>query len=245
MGCVAEELTVGFVEESEDLASIAFLEDFFGREFLHLQSVHFLHEFLYTGKAGRHLFRNLDFHLHPIHFLTEAVLNHMLRIVRRIVDGDGGTHLVEVLDEHSFLVEVRDAERALHGIHSFRASPVLDRFQQGCRDICVVHELDPAEADTRAVPYLVGLAVDDAHDAAHHFSPLVVSHEGSHFAVLQTRIVLGVEPASNVAFHIRNIARIALVNLPGKLHKVIHLTFCLNGLNGAFHTNIPYKYVRA
>ena len=163
------------------------------------------------------------------------MLHHVLGVVGGVIDADGRPHLVEVGDKHSLLVEVGDAQRPLYGVHAFALAPILYGFQQGERDVRVVDELYPAETYATALPYLVGLMVDDAHDAAHRFSLLAVCHEGKDLAVLQSGVVLRVEPSAHVSLHVRYIAWIALVNLPREPYEVVHLALCLGNLYGALH----------
>ena len=244
MRSITEKLAIGIVEQMEYLAPVTLLKDFLRCQLLYLQPVHLLHQGPCTCKAGRQLVGYFQLDLYPVHFLPIAMPDHVLGVIGRIVDGDGRAYLVEILDEHAFLVEVGDAERTLDGVHSLAASPILDGFQQGKGYVVIVDEFDPAKANAAAFPYLIGFVVDDAGYAAHWFSALAVGHEGNYLAVLQARVVLGVEPLVHIPFHVGHIVWIALVDLPGNFYKVLLLTFCPSNLYDALHAGcFAYSYL--
>ena len=192
-----------------------------------MQAVHLLRQGGRAGIAGRHLGGHLDARLHPVHFLHIAQRLQVARIVGGIVDGDGRTQLVEVLDEHPFLVEVEDAHGAYHGVHAAFAPPVLHGTQQGVGHVHIVHKLDEAEAHLARVPLLVGAVVDDSGDAAHGFSRPVTSQEGLDVRKLQRGVLHGVERLPDVRLQIGHITGVARIQPAGQMHEFIHLVPCL------------------
>ena len=78
----------------------------------------------HTGIPCGNILRNLDVYLKPVDFLFESHVFYVAGIVVGIIDGVHRANHVEVFDEHAFLVEIRQPQRALNGYHTSLASPV-------------------------------------------------------------------------------------------------------------------------
>ena len=157
-------------------------------QFHHPQSHLLFHILCCTTVARRRLFGNLYAYLHPVYCFLEAQCLHVARIIVGVPDGVHGARQVEVLYQHTLLVEVGDAHRTLKGVHAQLPSPLLYGFQQGTADAQIVDEFYQTEPYHPPLPSLVGLVIHKTCDAPYG-NIAVIGHEKLDIAKFQSGIV--------------------------------------------------------
>ena len=128
----------------------------------------------------------------PVLILDEAHTYHVLGVVGVVVDRGHGAELVEALDEHPLVIEVREAHGALQHLLAASACPVRYRLEEGIDDLSVVDEVDEAEAGIVLIPRLVGAVVDDPCDTTDDLA-LAIGEEVGCLAKLECGVAGGVE----------------------------------------------------
>ena len=97
----------------------------------------------------------------------------MLAVVGRIVVLLEGGLLVEAFDEEPFPLQVREVQRAAHGIHALFFRPLFGRLEEGLGYLEIIDGIEPAEACALFSVLLVGGLLDDGHDASGDCAVLV------------------------------------------------------------------------
>ena len=183
-----------------------FLEDFLLGEFSDAEIVA-IHDHLRDAHhLLRHFLRHKYLELHVVVVFYKSQLLHVFRIVGEVVDGCHRTQFLESLNEHSFWVEVCEPQRADHFFHAMLTSICFNGIQQRTAHLQVVDEVYPSEPDALALPFFIGLMVDDGSHSAHQLSVFechevvgLTEVEGCVFLFVQRRHVVA-EQGGNIVF---------------------------------------------
>ena len=176
---VAVEVTEGLVDNLEDTMTI-FLrtEDvLFGQlpdvqvVALHGQLCHAFHLFGHAALRYKDLILNV-----VVIFLVALHLLHQTGIVFIIIQGSHGAELVETVSQHTLWIHICEAQRTDDFLHALLLTVFLYGIQQGTHHLCIVNEVQPAEADARALPLLVVSVIDDSCHTTYNFS-VAISQE--------------------------------------------------------------------
>ena len=97
----------------------------------------------------------------------------MLGVVGVIIYGGHSAHLVVSLDEHSLWVHICEAQWADDFCHTLLAAPLFGGIKQRLTHLDIIDEIYPSEAQTLALPLLVGAMIDDCGYASGHLTILV------------------------------------------------------------------------
>ena len=157
-------------------------------QFLHSKSYLLAGILCRTGITGGYFLRNVDTNLHPVNLLLKAHGFHVARIVIGVINGVHRTRQMEVLHKHTFLIEVGDTQRTVYGLHAQRLAPLTHSLYQCFRHIGVVDKLYQGKPDVACLPLLVGLAIDDTHNASYTF-PIPIGYERLNLRKLAGRVL--------------------------------------------------------
>ena len=152
----------------------------------------------------------------------------MFRVVGIVVYGGHRSELVEAPSEHTFGVEVGEAERANHLVHALRLAVLLDGIQQCAAHVDVVDEVNPAEAHALPAPPLVGLVVDDGRHASGHAAVAVESHEIFRLAKLEGGVPLLVECLHLVAEEVGHVLLATVVQVVVEVYETGKFPFAFH-----------------
>ena len=228
---------VGLVQQFEDLWSVGTPLHLFTRGLDHLQPDLLPGILRHTGISRRHLLGDVDTYLQPVHLLHEAQLLHVLGVIVQVVIGGCGASQLEVLHEHTLLVEVGHAHRTLHLVHALSLAPGLHGVQQRLRHFEVVDELNHGEPYVARLPSVVGLLVDDAYHAPYHFFP-AIGHKRLHHRGALTGIPRSLKHGTHVASHVRDILLASGINHIRHIQEIVHFLFADDFYNlYFFHTS--------
>ena len=165
------------------------------------------------GVLLRHLIRHHDLELHILVIYLETLQGlDVLRIVREIVDGWHGSELVESPDEHSLRVHIGKSKRTYHILHAFLAAIFLHSIQKCLRNLTVVDEINPSEANGFLSPLIVCLMIDDCSDATCQFS-IFIGKIILSLAELERSVLVLAQGIHFVAEKIRHIVFVAFVEV--------------------------------
>ncbi len=76
-------------------------------------------------------------------------------------------------DEHSLRVHIGKSKRTYHILHAFLSAIFLYSIQKSLRNLTVVDEVNPSEANGFLSPLIVCLMVDDSSNATCQLSILI------------------------------------------------------------------------
>ena len=133
--------------------------------------------FYHLGNLGVFL-RHFIGHIHLIFhivvvLLPSAKLFYMLGIIRIIIYCSLSAELVKSPGKHTFGVHIGKAQRTYHLLHTMLPAPLFHGIKQCTRDIDIIDEINPSEADTALFPTLVCLLVDDGSHTSSHLTILI------------------------------------------------------------------------
>ena len=160
---------------------------------MHLQTIAAAHHIRHLDEFLGHNLGHLHLTLHIVVVLLEtAHLLNVARIIGVIVVYIHRGELIEALHEHAFTVGIDKTQRTCHLHHAPLAPPVLNGFQEGCRHLKVIDEVEPAEAHLMTVPTLIGPAVDDSRHAPHDL-PVLIGQEILGLTTLERWVLVAAE----------------------------------------------------
>ena len=142
----------------------------------------------------------------------------MLGIVRIVIDGGHGAHLVVSLYEHSLWVHIGEAQWTDDFCHTFLAAPLLGGIKQRAAHLDIIDEIYPTEAKTLTLPLLVGTMIDDGGYASGHLA-ILVSQEILSLAKLEGSILIFAQGVKIVGEKIGRIVLITLIQIVMKIDK--------------------------
>ena len=178
-----------------------------------MQIVTFLNHHRNLSVLLRHLIRhhNLELHVFVVHLETLQSLD-VLRIVSVIIDGRHGAELVESPDEHTLRVHIGKSKRTYHILHTFLFTILFHSIQESLRNLTVVDEVNPSEANGFLSPLIVCLMVDDSSDATCQLS-ILIGKIILCLAELERSVLILAQGIHFVAEKIRHIVFVAFVEV--------------------------------
>ena len=181
----------------------------------------------YIGDAHesfRASLRRIDLDLYPVCLFDQSIRLYMTDVVRVVIEGghDGGVFVA--LEEESFVVKIRKADRSVETIHAVLFAPCSHRVKESFGDLEVIDEVEPSEPNVFESPFLVRASVDDAGDTSDGFV-IAVRHPELVVAYFERRVHLGIEAVHLVKEQGRAVIRAVAVQVVCELNKLLQFTF--------------------
>ena len=179
----------------------------------HMQIVTLLDHHRNLGVLLRYGIRHHDLELHVlvIHLKPFQSLD-VLRIVRVIVDSRHSTQLIESPGKHTLRIHIGKSKRTYHILHTFLFTILFHSIQESLRNLTVVDEVYPSEANGFLSPLIVCLVVDDSSDATCQLS-ILIGKIILCLAELERSVLILTQGIHFVAEKIRHIVFVAFVEV--------------------------------
>ena len=105
--------------------------------------------------GNRPILGEVDAKFDPIRVLMVAQALQMLVVIGRVVIGKKQAAPVIAFHQHTFPVQVGEAQRPMDLIAAFFPGKVLYRLEQGGGDLRIVDEIHLGKAHTACVPFFI------------------------------------------------------------------------------------------
>ena len=216
-------MTERLVDDIENLLPHTFLEHFFLRCCAHVEVVAFHYHLRDFHHLLGNLIRHIDFVFHIVVVLhVSAQPLDVFRVVGIVVERGHSAQFLEAVGQHSLRVHIGKAKWPYHLRHPFLAAIVFHCLHQGFRNFRIIDEVNPTKAHTLALPFLVGVMVDDSSHAASHL-PVLVGDIVLGLAKLESSVLLLVQRVHVVAEQVRGIIFVSFVKVVVELHKLLQV----------------------
>ena len=222
----------GFINEMEDLTSIALLENLVASKNADVEIEAFLHQSSYLGVFLGYGIGHDELKLHVVVvLLPTSKLFHELGIVGIVIDGGHRSELIKAIGKHTLGVEVCEAEGTDNLRHASLTTKLSDRIKQCTRHINIVHHVYPPETHAFALPAGVSTAVNDRCHTAHN-TPLAIGKEIIGLAKVKSGILILRQRVHIVAEKRGHIVGIALVQIVMEVYKMAQIAAGSHFLDG-------------